>query len=179
MHGTRWFGAPGWVVIATVVIGPLFIVGDSQGWVENVFGRQIPNALTLTVAILVIGSASVWDMVRRTTHIRNHEQLVQTIASMNILLLSGNELLSDVAHYKSAETVMPMYFIDHALPKLTKWNSDAYGLVLAVVPEYVGIFANDGDLQSGTENKAAAIQQLEGRLKRLGDIVANLTRKLD
>jgi hypothetical protein len=79
-----------------------------------------------------------------------------------------------VADPREDYNFVPMYFITNCAPKINAWFSQATRTVRQVAPEYFDKFENDGNVTHNTDQKAAMIQQLEGRLRRLGEITDDL-----
>ena len=67
-----------------------------------------------------------------------------------------------------------MLMVDHGLPDIMEWYRQIAPVMEKVAPEYTGSWENDGPIYDDKSGKAVAIQQLEGRLSRLGDIINEL-----
>jgi len=99
------------------------------------------------------------------------------IQALTPFIRSGNRLLEMYGRpYSPGQP--PMLMVDHGLPDINEWYRQIAPVIEKVVPEYAGTWENDGPIYGDTSGKAVAIQQLEGRLSRLGDIINELRGRL-
>ena len=63
-------------------------------------------------------------------------------------------------------------------PRINEWHFSARPTIEEWAPEYLGKFENDGNIYQDARGKPVMIQQLEGRLKRLDEIMDAIRKKL-
>ena len=101
----------------------------------------------------------------------------QRVAALNSHLIAGNRLLDQCGRPHSAGEP-PMYFQEDCLPEIREWLYDVEKLVLAIAAEYYGFFINDGNVFRDTGEKSVAIQTVERRLEKLGEIVMTENKRV-
>jgi hypothetical protein len=157
-------------------------VGNPQPW------AAIPMLLLVFWALLRANYATFAAMETRALDAEEALQASQAlldrraeirdaIDALNPFITAGNRLLEMYGRPWSPGQP-PMRFVEQGLPALNDWYAEIAPVMTRVAPDFMGTWNNDGQIFEGTDQKATAIQQLEGRLGRLGHILAELRSRL-
>jgi hypothetical protein len=163
------------LVIGGAVVTALFGASDL---LDLIGGSEVDRYLFL-VAFLIFAAGVILRILMLDARIDERQRYKDAIDKLTPFLTSGNQVLEMCARPESIRNpVDPMLWQNHCIPRINQWHWDATPAVREFAPEYLGKFENDGNVYLDADRKPVMIQQLEGRLKRLDEILDALRAKL-
>ena len=164
-------------VLVAALITAAFFVGDAEGWSIQFRGKELDIEWLLVASFILFFAIVLWRLVQQEAHLDQKAEIRAAIQALTPFVRSGNRLLEMYGRpYSPGQP--PMLMVDHGLPDINEWYRQIAPVMEKVVPEYVAAWENDGPIYDDSSRKAVAIQQLEGRLSRLGDIMTELRERL-
>lgn len=164
-------------MVVVLILAAIFLAADAAGLVEKVTGQDIPNAWLYLGAFILFGITALYRLIRLQERLDKRENARRAIQAFTPFITSGNELLNSYGRPESPGLPWD-WMIHYALPAINAWYEEVNPAISKFAPEFSATWNNDGNIYEHTNQKAASIQQLEGRLKRLGDIIRELRTQL-
>jgi hypothetical protein len=163
-------------VLIAALVAAIFSANDALD-VIGADGRLDKWAFFAAFLIFVV--MVIWPLLQLDARLDERERWKGAIEELTPFIVDGNRVLEQCGRPEAIHNpVDPMLWQTHCMPMINDWHFKAQRAVESQAPEYRGKFENDGDVYHDTDKKPAMVQQLEGRVRRLDEIVDNLRAKL-
>lgn len=158
-----------WLLLVELVAFSLFTAGDAAGWVESIAGFNPNDRWVFLAGLLIIGLTAIYRLADLQAQLDEREKWRGAMTALTPMVVTGNQLLE--MYGRPYSPGQPTDLLMTGLLKIGEWGRAVILLLQTHAQMYEAKFRNAGAIYDDADKKPVAIQELEGRLDRLGQIM--------